>query len=374
MAVTKVLNIGDCGNGYHGKHLKAAIDYIKNEEKTDGGRLVGGINCQPDFAYDKMKNTKVKFGKIDKRQAYHFIISFEEDNIDDDTAFKITERFAKEYIGDDYEVIFSVHNNTKHKHGHIIFNSVNIKNGKKYRYEKGDWAKYIQPLTNSLCKEYGLSTIDINYDKKEKDERYKEWNTYRDGKFVWKDMVIRDVDSCILQASTYDTFLEMLKEKGYKIKQEKYMAVLMPGMKKYAIVLIDCHNLPSLLFAVAFQHIPLVGNTGALPVKVIVFGKPAIDGRPEAARQNCVHACVFVSVHHNRLPAQSRRNTVLLNLVFIISQILCFRKIFLAGILPIFLGNQAHKDIRCVQLAVKNCGNMNLCFRFCHRQLSSIIE
>lgn len=77
-----------------------------------------------------MKNTKVKFGKIDKRQAYHFIISFEEDNIDDDTAFKITERFAKEYIGDDYEVIFSVHNNTKHKHGHIIFNSVNIKNGK----------------------------------------------------------------------------------------------------------------------------------------------------------------------------------------------------------------------------------------------------
>lgn len=29
------------------------------------------------------------------------------------------------------------------------------------------------------------------------------------------------------------TFLEMLKEKGYKIKQGKYMAVLMPGMKKY---------------------------------------------------------------------------------------------------------------------------------------------
>ena len=66
---------------------------------------------------------------------------------DSDTAFKITERFAKEYIGDDYEVIFSVHNNTKHKHGHIIFNSVNIKNGKKYRYEKGDWAKYIQPVS-----------------------------------------------------------------------------------------------------------------------------------------------------------------------------------------------------------------------------------
>ena len=98
MAVTKVLNIGDCGTGYHGKHLKAAIDYIKASEKTDNGRLVGGINCQPDFAYDRMKSTKVKFGKTDKRQAYHFIISFEEGEVDDDTAFEITQRFAKYFF------------------------------------------------------------------------------------------------------------------------------------------------------------------------------------------------------------------------------------------------------------------------------------
>ena len=87
---------------------------------------------------------------------------------------------------------------------------------------------------------------------------------------------------------------------------------------RVAIVLIDCNNLPSLLLAVVFQHIPLVCNAGALPVKVIVLGKPAINSRPEAARQYCVHACIFHSVHHNRLPAQSRRNTVMLNLVFII--------------------------------------------------------
>ena len=233
MAVTKILNIGDCGTGYHGKHLKAAIDYIKASEKTDGGRLVGGINCQPDFAYDRMKSTKVKFGKTDKRQAYHFIISFEEGEVDDDTAFEITQRFAKEYIGNEYEVVFSVHNNTDHKHGHIIFNSVNMVNGKKYRYEKGDWAKYIQPLTNRLCEEYGLSTIDISADGKGINERYKDWNPYRDGKFIWKDMVMRDVDSCIVQASTYDSFLELMEEKGYTIKQGKHMAVMMPGMKRY---------------------------------------------------------------------------------------------------------------------------------------------
>ena len=146
--------------------------------------------------------------------AYHFIISFGEGEVDDDTAFEITQRFAKEYIGNEYEVVFSVHNNTDHKHGHIIFNSVNMVNGKKYRYEKGDWAKYIQPLTNRLCEEYGLSTIDISADGKGINERYKDWNPYRDGKFIWKDMVMSDVDSCIVQASTYDSFLELMEEKG----------------------------------------------------------------------------------------------------------------------------------------------------------------
>ena len=34
--------------------------------------------------------------------------------------------------------------------------------------EKGDWAKYIQPITNKLCQEYGLSIIDVDDGSKEK--------------------------------------------------------------------------------------------------------------------------------------------------------------------------------------------------------------
>ena len=49
--------------------------------------------------------------------------------------------------------------------------------GKKYRYEKGDWAKYIQPITNKLCQEYGLSIIDVEDGSKEKKhENYKDWS------------------------------------------------------------------------------------------------------------------------------------------------------------------------------------------------------
>jgi hypothetical protein len=39
-----------------------------NPEKTQDGRLIGAINCQVDSAFEQMKATKRKFGKVDKRQ------------------------------------------------------------------------------------------------------------------------------------------------------------------------------------------------------------------------------------------------------------------------------------------------------------------
>ena len=58
----------DCGGHFHGKHLKRSLDYVMNPEKTQDGRLVGAINCQVDSAFEQMKATKRKFGKVDKRQ------------------------------------------------------------------------------------------------------------------------------------------------------------------------------------------------------------------------------------------------------------------------------------------------------------------
>lgn len=99
---------------------------------------------------------------------------------------------------------------------------------------KGDWAKYIQPITNRLCQEYGLSIIDVDDEKKERQhESYKEWSEYREGNFVWSDMIKRDLDACILQAKDYEEFLELLSEKGYQIKQGKHLAIKPQGMTRF---------------------------------------------------------------------------------------------------------------------------------------------
>ena len=205
-----------------------------NPEKTQGGRLVGAINCQADMAFEQMMDTKKQFGKTDKRQGYHIILSFKEDEVEPDRAFKITQKFVAEYLGDAYEAVFVVHDNTDHVHSHIVFNSVSFVDGKKYRYEKGDWAKYIQPITNKLCQEYGLSIIDVEDGSKEKQhENYKDWSEYREGSFVWADMIKRDLDACILQANDFRGFLELLSEKGYEVKQGKHLAVRPQGMTRF---------------------------------------------------------------------------------------------------------------------------------------------
>lgn len=245
MAISKILYIGDCGAGYAGKHLKQALDYITVPEKTGGGRLVGSLNCQQEKVYEQMRQTKEQFGKTDQRQGYHLIISFVEGEVDADTAFEVIGKFAKEYLGRDYEALYAVHDNTDHIHGHIIFNSVSFRDGRKYRYKKGDWAKEIQPVTNRLCEEYGLSTIEISEEKPDrtlawakKSENYKEWNDFRDGKFVWADMIKRDIDAAVLQSATYESFLSVLSGMGYGIKnayrtEGKYLAIKPMGMSRF---------------------------------------------------------------------------------------------------------------------------------------------
>ena len=92
MAISRILHM----NSHHrskGSHLQVAIDYILKDEKTMNGLLTGSVNCIKENAYECMKETKRLYGKMDKRQGYHLIISFEENECDGDTAMKVIEEF-----------------------------------------------------------------------------------------------------------------------------------------------------------------------------------------------------------------------------------------------------------------------------------------
>ena len=183
-------------------HLANAISYITDEEKTQDGTLVGSHNCNVDTALQEMLATKRKFGKTDKRQGYHFIISFKKQEVRPETAMGITQKFVERYFGDNFQCLYATHDNTEHVHSHILFNSVSWRTGRKYRYEKGDWAREIQPIVNELCKEYGLSIQDIEIGIKEKEP--KKWDKTKQGIFKWNHQISLDVEDSISFANNYE--------------------------------------------------------------------------------------------------------------------------------------------------------------------------
>ena len=77
MAISKILHINPHMNS-ETYHLKTGLNYITKSEKTINGLYVGAVNCMVENAYECMRTTKEIYGKTDKRQAYHLIISFEE--------------------------------------------------------------------------------------------------------------------------------------------------------------------------------------------------------------------------------------------------------------------------------------------------------
>ena len=84
MAITKCLHMKQAKTGYPAKHLANGLRYIMNPEKTEDGRYVCGHNCIPEQALSQMVDTKRHFGKLDKRQGYHFILSFEEEEVSEE--------------------------------------------------------------------------------------------------------------------------------------------------------------------------------------------------------------------------------------------------------------------------------------------------
>lgn len=225
MAISKMLNIKEDrrkGGATSNIHLYKSLEYILNPEKTAGGLYTGAFGCVPDakLAFRKMMLTKELYGKTDKRQAYHFAISLKSGEGNEETMLKITEEFIERYFKSEYEIVYSVHNSTDKIHSHIIFNSVNFVDGKKYRYENGDWEKEIQPIINELCEKYTLSTIDLKEQKEENE------------KINWNEKIKKDIDDAILISNDFYDFIEVMRNNNYKISYGKYLTVRPEGKIK----------------------------------------------------------------------------------------------------------------------------------------------
>ena len=230
MAITKILNIKESEGRNPASHLKNALEYIQNPDKTEECVLVGGINCLPDTAFEQMEETKNIFHKTGKRQGYHVIISFSsEEKVTAEQAMYVLEHFAKAVLGDDYEAVYAVHTDREHMHGHLIWNSVSMTTGKKYNSPKSNWKNHLQPITNKYCDELGLSIMPAEYSRNPKNISRDKWEK----EMSMKEIILRDAKMCAYAAGNVEHFKYMMKRLGYVFKKDAWMEVQAPGFRYY---------------------------------------------------------------------------------------------------------------------------------------------
>lgn len=229
MAITKMMHMKASRKARIDIHLEHSINYILQPKKLGEANLAGGINCLPEMAYQQMKATKQMFGKTGGRQGYHFVISLKPGEGTPEIMYDIAMRFVEEAFAGEYEAVVAVHTDREHLHAHIIINSVNMVTGYKFQCRDGDWKYKFQPITNKLCKEYGLHITPAEYSKEPKNMARPQWEREQ----AFSEWIKQAALFCAISAENMEHFIFLLEKLGFEVKQGKHIAVKVPGMKRF---------------------------------------------------------------------------------------------------------------------------------------------
>lgn len=190
------------------------MEYVQNKEKTMD-RLITGVNCLAQTAVQEFEVAKKQFRKTDGRSYYHIVQAFSPDDpLDFETAHEIGLELAGYFKG--FQAVVATHMNTAHKHNHIILNSVNFENGKKFHQSAKELAQ-VKEFSNQLCQQHGLSIIEIKADPFDIP--------------VWKKKLRKTIKHCMEHSYDKADFARYMEMLGYKVKWEdshKYITYTTP--------------------------------------------------------------------------------------------------------------------------------------------------
>lgn len=229
MAVTKIHPIKTT--------LKKAIDYICNGDKTDDEIYVTTHLCSRENAHKEFEITKKQFGSRTKTLAHHLIQSFVQEEVSFEEAHQVGIELCEKILEGKYEYVLATHIDKDHIHNHIIFNSIDVDEGKVYHSYYGSYMN-IRNQSDRLCKEHNLSVIDvetqkeINEIKRRKFVNWYDWNEDKKGK-SYKSRLQFDMDRVIQKAINWEHFLKIMEQYGYEIKFGKHIAFKQKNQQRF---------------------------------------------------------------------------------------------------------------------------------------------
>ena len=209
--------------------LREAVGYALNRDKTEQDLFESAIGCTLETAFADMRRVKKMWHKEDEVQGFHLVQSFAPGESTPEQAHQIGLELAENLLDGRFQAVIATHLNTGHLHNHIVWNSVSMVDGKKYRSNAKTYITQVRRISDELCRKYYLSVIDTQ--KSEKAARpYVQWLAEQNGKPTWKTPIRQDVDAAVLAAFTWNQFVRELEKKGYALcLQGKYFTLKPPG-------------------------------------------------------------------------------------------------------------------------------------------------
>lgn len=214
-----------------------AINYITKDGKTSE-RLITGINCSPESAFDEMMVTKNIHNKTGGRQFVHFVHSYSpEENITPELAHEISLKLLEEERFEGFEVLVATHTDKDHLHTHFILNAVNIETGRKWQ-QSNLQLEQLKIKSNELCHGYGLKYSFANT----KNDRFIDRENYSSGEYrarksrkSWKHEAWLTINEFRKISTSKEEFINNLEKLNYKVRwvnERKNITFTLPNGKK----------------------------------------------------------------------------------------------------------------------------------------------
>ena len=191
--------------------LKAVLEYVGKKAEFSFG-----INCSDNHkqVFTQFMETKKFFEKEEGRQYRHYIQSFAPGEIEKDKVLSLGIQWA-EKVFKGYEVFIVTHTDKEHLHNHIIINSVNYIDGKKFQERKNEFKEKML-INDEVCLENGINNVIKPREVGEivAPDR-KKYEIIKKGADITK--LAETVLEISNSAQSKDSFISQMREKGYSV-------------------------------------------------------------------------------------------------------------------------------------------------------------
>ena len=220
MATTRIIPLHTGKGRTVGKAISDIIDYVKNPDKTDHGRLITSYQCDSrvadaQFLLDKqtyMASTGRVRGKDDVI-AYHLRQSFVPGEITPEEANRLGVELARRFTKGKHAFIVCTHIDKAHVHNHIIWNSTTLECDRKFRNFWGS-TRAVHRLSDTICIENGYSIVEA---PKRHGQSYNKWLSDA-AKPSHKERLRQAIDRALAQKpASLEELLRLLEQDGFTV-------------------------------------------------------------------------------------------------------------------------------------------------------------